>query len=182
MKLIVLLTALSTLLSHLETKTLQSDVLLTMQEKGQTAVTFPGKVTMQGEKFIGSARGYEVAYDGSTLYMYDPDANELVLSRPIKEELIMSNPLLFAQSVAQVSTPRETVSKDGTVTTVTLVPQGTPQEQMKVVLKIKEEMPIFVEVHEPQHTVTLRLKNPHYISTAPAFKVEKEGAYINDLR
>ncbi|MCQ2341945.1 MAG: outer membrane lipoprotein carrier protein LolA [Paludibacteraceae bacterium] len=182
MSFLVLLTALSTLLSNLATKTLQSDISLTMQEKGQVALTSPGKVTMQGQKFIGSARGYEVAYDGSTMYMYDPDANELTLSHPIQEDLVMSNPLLFAQSIAQVSTARETVSKDGLVTTVTLVPKGTPQEMMKVVLKIKNGLPIFVEVQEPQYTVSLRLKNPQYVSTAPSFVVKKDGAYINDIR
>lgn len=181
MILFVLLSALSTLLSSLETNILQSDFSLSIQEQGQAPLTTPGKVTMQGELFIGQSRGYEVAYDGATFYLYDPDADELMLSKPRKETLMESNPLLFVKYMQEVCTIRETTSKDGTIT-VTMVPQGVPMETAHVILKIKKEMPSFVEIKESKRTTTLRLKNPHYISTAPAFKISKPGVYINDLR
>lgn len=182
MKLLILLTALSSLLTNLETKTLQSDISLTIQAEGQAALTSPGKCVMQGRKFRGTVRGYEVAYDGSTLYFYDPDANELTLSHPTAEELLSTNPLLFARSMAQVSTVKETVNKDGTITTITLVPKGTPAEQMKITLKIKGDMPLSVELKEPHATTSLRLKNPQYITSTPDFHFTKSGAFINDLR
>jgi len=182
MKLLIFLTALSTLLTNLENKTLQSDISLSVQEQGQAALTTPGKVTMHGERFIGSAKGYEVAYDGKTFYLYDPDANELTLTQPIKEELMMSNPLLYAKNLSQVSTIKESVNKDGTITTVTMVPKGTPDEQIKVTVRIKNDMPLSVEVKEPTRTTSLRLKNPAYISATPSFTISKDGAFINDLR
>jgi len=181
MKLVLLLTALTTLFGNLQTKTLQSDFTLTVQAKGQAAITSPGQCVMQGEKFKGSVRGYEVAYDGKTYYLYDPDASELTLSHPIQEELLTTNPLLYAQSMAEVSTITESVNKDGT-TTITLVPKGTPDGQMRVTVKVKDGMPMSVEIKEPQSTTTLRLKNPQYITTTPDFTVSKPGVYINDLR
>jgi len=182
MKLLILLTALSALLSNMQTKTLQSDFSLTMQAEGQAAITSPGKCVMQGEKFKGTVRGYEVAYDGKTYYFYDPDAGELTLSYPTEEELLTTNPLLYAKSMAEVSTIKESVNKDGTITTITLVPKGTPAEQMKITVKVKGDMPLSVEVKDPKTTTTLKLKNPQYITTTPDFKIVKSGVYTNDLR
>jgi len=182
MKLLILLSVLSTLLSNLENRTLQSDITLTMQAQGQAALTTPGKFVMQGEKFCGTARGYEVAWDGKTFYLYDPDADELMLTTPTKEELISTNPLLYAKTLAEVSNIRESVNKDSTITTITLIPKGTPDEQMKVTVKVKGEFPVLVEIKEPQSTTTLRLKNSQYISTTPDFTIVKPGVYINDLR
>jgi len=182
MHFLLFLTALSALLGNLQTKTLQSDISLTLQAEGQAAITSPGKCVMQGEKFRGTVRGYEVAYDGKTYYFFDPDAGELTLSYPTQEELLSTNPLLYAKSMAEVSTIRESVNKDGTITTITLVPKGTPNEQMKVTVKVKGDMPQSVEIKEPKSTTTLKLKNPQYITTTPDFKVSKPGAYINDLR
>jgi len=182
MKFLILLSVLSTLLNNLETRTLQSDITLTLQSQGQAALTSPGKVVMHGEQFIGTARGYEVAYDGKTFYLYDPDAEELTLSYLSQEELLSVNPLLYAKALAKVSTIKEQVNKDSTITTITLVPKGTPDEQMRVTVKVKGEMPVWVEIKEPKSTTSLRLKNPQYITTAPAFRIEKPGVYTNDLR
>lgn len=184
----IILTALSSLMAALQTHTLQSDFSLSVQEQGQAALTSPGKFVMRGNCFVGQARGYEMAYDGTTFYFYDPDARELTLSRPSAEELMSVNPMVYAAYLSQVSTVRETLSKDGTVTTVTLVPKGTPDEVTKVTLKIKnatasaEAYPLSVEVKEATQTMTLKLKNPTYTQTIPSFTVKKDGAYINDLR
>lgn len=182
MKILVFFTALTALFSNLETKTLQSDISLTMQVQGQAALTTPGKFVMHGEKFKGTARGYEVAYDGKTFYLYDPDTEELTLSYPSKDELVSTNPLLYARSLCEVSNVKESVNKDGTVTTIVLVPKGTPDKQMKVTVKVKGNTPLSVEIKEPQSTTTLRLKNAQYISTTPDFTIVKKDVYINDLR
>ncbi len=189
MKLLVLLTALSSLLTTLQTRTLQSDISLSVQEQGQAALTFPGKIVMLGERFKAQAKGFEVAYDGTTFYLYDPDARELTLSRPGKEELMAVNPMLYAKTVSQVSDIRESVNKDGTVTTVVVVPKGMTDEINKVTLKIKNataadalSYPLSVEIKEPTRTTTLKLKNPAYTQTTPLFTVKKDDAYINDLR
>jgi len=182
MKFLILISVLSSLLANLESKTLQSDITLTMQPQGQAALTSPGKVVMQGEKFMGSARGYEVAYDGQTFYLYDPDADELMLTTPSQEELLSLNPLLYAKALAKVSEVKESVNKDGTITTITLVPKGTPDEQMKVTVKVKGEVPVWVEIKEAKSTTSLRLKNPEYITSTPAFIISKPGVYTNDLR
>lgn len=188
--LLILLSALSTLLSNLETKTLQSDISFTVQEQGQAALTSPGKVTMQGVCFMGSARGYEVAYDGSTFYFYDPDANELTLTRPTEDELMMTNPMLYARYLSHKGTVREATNKDGTITTVTITPQTPSDELTRVTIKIKEDKPLSVELKALKRTISLRFKNPQYINSSiqqcasaqQQFSISKDGAYINDLR
>lgn len=195
--LIILLSALSTLLSNLETKTLQSDISFTVQEQGQAALTSPGKVTMQGVCFMGSARGYEVAYDGSTFYFYDPDANELTLTRPTEDELMMTNPMLYARYLSRKGTVRETTNKDGTVTTVTITPDSPSEELSRITVKIKDNKPLSVELKALKRTVSIRFKNPQYINSTiqqcasaqqqlPSgkrpFTISKDGSYINDLR
>ena len=203
--LIILLSALSTLLSNLETKTLQSDISFTVQEQGQAALTSPGKVTMQGVCFMGSARGYEVAYDGSTFYFYDPDANELTLTRPTEDELMMTNPLLYARYLSHNGTVRETTNKDGTITTVTITPDSpthrftdSPSNGLtRITVKIKDNKPLSVELKALKRTVSIRFKNPQYINSTiqqcasaqqqlPSgkrpFTISKDGSYINDLR
>lgn len=195
--LLILLTALSTLLSNLETKTLQSDISFTVQEQGQAALTSPGKVTMQGVCFMGSARGYEVAYDGSTFYFYDPDANELTLTRPTEDELMMTNPMLYARYLSRKGTVRETTNKDGTVTTVTITPDSPSEELSRITVKIKDNKPLSVELKALKRTVSIRFKNPQYINSTiqqcasaqqqlPSgkrpFTISKDGSYINDLR
>lgn len=182
MKLLVFLSVLTSLLSNLETRTLQSDMSLTVQAQGQAALTTPGQFVMRGEQFKGSARGYEVAYDGKTFYLYDPDANELTLTKPSQEELMTTNPFFYAKALAQVSEVKESVNKDSTITTITMVPKGTPDGQMKVIVKVKGEFPLSVEIKEPTNTTTLRLKNPQYITNTPDFTITKSGAYTNDLR
>lgn len=198
--LIILLSALSTLLSNLETKTLQSDISFTVQEQGQAALTSPGKVTMQGVCFMGSARGYEVAYDGSTFYFYDPDANELTLTRPTEDELMMTNPMLYARYLSHNGTVRETTNKDGTVTchlTPAQPAQPAQPELTRITVKIKDNKPLSVELKALKRTVSIRFKNPQYINSTiqqcasaqqqlPSgkrpFSISKDGSYINDLR
>lgn len=198
--LIILLSALSTLLSNLETKTLQSDISFTVQEQGQAALTSPGKVTMQGVCFMGSARGYEVAYDGSTFYFYDPDANELTLTRPTEDELMMTNPMLYARYLSHNGTVRETTNKDGTVTchlTPAQPAQPAQPELTRITVKIKDNKPLSVELKALKRTVSIRFKNPQYINSTiqqcasaqqqlPSgerpFTISKDGSYINDLR
>lgn len=199
--LIILLSVLSTLLANLETHTLQSDISFSVQEQGQAALTSPGKVTMQGTYFIGSARGYEVAYDGSTFYFYDPDANELTLSHPSEEELMTTNPMLYARYLSQNGTVRETTNKDGSVTchltpdTCNLSPVTC--NLSRITIKIKDNKPLSVELKAPKRTISIRFKNPQYINSTiqqcasaqqqlPSgkrpFSISKDGSYINDLR
>lgn len=198
--LLLLLSVLSTFLANLETHTLQSDISFSVQEQGQAALTSPGKVTMQGTYFIGSARGYEVAYDGSTFYFYDPDANELTLSHPSEEELMTTNPILYARYLSHNGTVRETTNKDGSVTchlTPAQPAQPAQPELTRITIKIKDNKPLSVELKAPKRTISIRFKNPQYISSSvrqcasaqqqspsgeQQFSITKDGAYINDLR
>ena len=62
--LLTILTILSSFLTNLETKTLQSDFTITVAEEVNAPMNFPGEIIMQGNKFRLEMREIEAAYDG----------------------------------------------------------------------------------------------------------------------
>ena len=67
---LTILTILSSFLTNLETKTLQSDFTVTVSEEVNAPMNYPGSLVMQGDRFRLSMFDIEAAYDGKTLYMY----------------------------------------------------------------------------------------------------------------
>ncbi len=182
--LLILLTALSSLLSTLEQKILQSDFTITMTSKNSQPITYAGTFTIQGEKFLLNAFGMEAAYNGETMYLYQEETDELTISYPTQEELYQTNPLLFAKALSASSNITEKAAADGKTVLITLTPKDktTDIERMNVRVRVRDNMPILIEIKEPQRSSTMRMGHPQFISAAPPFIIEKEGAYINDLR
>ena len=139
---------------------------------------------MHGKQFALSMFNMEAAYDGNTLYMYSEDIEEITLTTPTEEELTQTNPFLYAQALLPVCQYAEKVIGDKTQ--ITLTPTSNSQSPIaKFILRVTTAtlLPVSAEVHETEGNITtLRLTNPHYTDTAPAFVIEKEGVYVNDLR
>lgn len=183
--LLIILSVLSSFLTNLESKILQSDFMATVEESADAPMTYPGSLTMQGRRFTLSMYGVEAAYDGETMYMYSAETDELTLTQPTEEELIQSNPLLFAKAVADVCTVTERTSSDGKQTTVTLVPEDQSAGILRFVLKVRNSdlMPLRIEVKETDKTSVLQLTNPSFVNTAPSFVLKPdETTFVNDLR
>lgn len=183
--LLIILSVLSSFLTNLESKILQSDFMATVEESAYAPMTYPGSLTMQGRRFTLSMYGVEAAYDGETMYMYSAETDELTLTQPTEEELIQSNPLLFAKAVADVCTVTERTSSDGKQTTVTLVPEDQSAGILRFVLKVRNSdlMPLRIEVKETDKTSVLQLTNPSFVNTAPSFVLKPdETTFVNDLR
>lgn len=181
---LILLTALSSLFATLEQQILHSDFTITISSKDAQPMTYAGTVTVQGEKFLLQAFGMEAAYDGETMYIYQEETDELTLSHPTAEELHQTNPLLFAKALVASSKVTEKAAADGKTVLVTLVPQDktTDIERLNMRIRVRDNMPIMIEIKEHNKTNTMRMGHPEYISTAPEYIIEKEGAYVNDLR
>jgi hypothetical protein len=73
----------------------------------------------------------------------------------------------------------------GDKTQITLTPNDPSSEITKFVLRLTTAtlLPTSIEIHEDGgQTTTLRFNNARYTDDTPSFVLQKEGAYINDLR
>ena len=181
--LIITLTVLQSLFSTLEQKTLQSDFSITITQEQTQPMTYAGTLAMRDQKFTLEFIGIEAAYDGQTLYMYSEDTEELTLSTPTEEELIQTNPFLYARALLPLCEYAEKAVGDKTQ--ITLTPRDQSLGINKFVLRLVTTtlLPVAAEIHESDGKVTtLRLNNPEYKNECPKFSIEKPEAFINDLR
>ena len=181
--LIITLTILQSLFSTLEQKTLQSDFSITITQEQTQPMTYAGTLAMRDQKFALEFIGIEAAYDGQTLYMYSEDTEELTLSTPTEEELIQTNPFLYARALLPLCEYAEKAVGDKTQ--ITLTPRDQSLGINKFVLRLVTTtlLPVSAEIHESDGKVTtLRLNNPEYKNECPKFSIENPEAFINDLR
>ena len=189
--LLIIFTVLQSLLATLEQKTLVSDVSISIADQQSQPITYTGSLAMHGKQFTLSMFNMEAAYDGNTLYIYSEDLEELTLSSPTEEELVQTNPFLYAQALLPMCEYTEKVVGDKTI--ITLTPNNPSAEEgdgsmlpiSKFVLRVATAtlLPVSAEIHETEGNITtLRLTKAQYSDTPPAFIIEKEGAFVNDLR
>ena len=181
--LIITLTILQSLFSTLEQKTLQSDFSITITQEQTQPMTYAGTLAMRDQKFALEFFGIESAYDGQTLYMYNEDAEELTLSTPTQEELIQTNPFLYAKALLPLCEYAEKAVGDKTQ--ITLTPRDQSLGIHKFVLRLVTAtlLPLSAEIHEADSKLTtLKLNHPEYKNECPSFTIEKPEAFINDLR
>lgn len=185
--LLIILTILQSLLATLEQKTLVSDFTMTYTQSpianSQSPITYTGDLAIHGKQFTISMFAIEAAFDGNTLYMYSDDTEELTLSTPTEEELLQTNPFLYAQALLPVC--QYTEKAVGDKTQVTLTPYEHAAGISKFVLRVTTTtlLPTSIEIHEENGKLTsLRFNNARYTDETPSFIIEKENAYINDLR
>ena len=184
--LLTILTILSSFLANLETQTLQSDFTVTVAEEVNAPMNYPGELTMHGPCFKVEMFNIEAAYDGKTMYMYSPETDELTLTNPTEQELLESNPLLYAKALVPVCNIVERTSQDGSQTIVTLTPKDQSIGINRFVLKIRNSdlMPLSVEIKEGKKTSTLKMKEPKCVQGAKeAYVITPEkDTYVNDMR
>ena len=181
--LLIILTVLQSLLAMLEQKTLVSDFSISVAEQQSQPITYTGDMTMRGKQFALGMFAMEAAYDGSTLYMYSEDTEELTLSTPTEEELVQTNPFLYAKALLPICQYAEKEVGDKTQITLTPINNSLPISKFVLRVTTSSQLPSVVEIYESDGKVTtLRLTNPKYTDSVPVFIIEKEGAYINDLR
>lgn len=184
--LLITLTVLQSLLATLEQKTLVSDFSISIADQQTQPMTYTGDLSMHGKQFRLSMFSMEAAYDGNTLYTYSNEMEELTLSTPTEEELVQTNPFLYAQALMPVCKYAEKVVGDKTQ--ITLTPNSPVNNSAVItrfVLRVTTAtlLPTSVEIHEDGGKVTtLRLNNARYTNETPSFSIEKDGAFINDLR
>ena len=181
--LLVILTVLSSFLTNLETKTLQSDFTITVAEDVASPMNYPGSLTMQGSKFVLSMFNIEAAYDGKTLYMYSPDIDELTLTNPTEQELLEANPFLYAKALVNVCNVTERESGEQTIITLTPKDQSIGINRFVVKVRTADLMPLQLEIKEGKKTSSLKLKNPAFVTSSPKYEIQPgKDTYLNDMR
>lgn len=183
--LLTIVTILSSFLANMETKTLQSDFTVTVSEQVNAPMNYPGKITMQGNRFLLTMFGIEAAYDGKTMYMYSGDTDELTLTNPTEQELVETNPFLYAKALTDVCNITERTSQDGKQTIVTLTPKDKTAGISRFTLTVRNSdlIPMQAEIKEPKKTTTLKLKEPKFINTKIDYIIKPDkDTYINDMR
>jgi hypothetical protein len=181
--LIITLTILQSLFSTLEQKTLQSDFSITITQDQTQPMTYAGTLAMRDQKFALEFIGIEAAYDGQTLYMYSEDTEELTLSTPTEEELIQTNPFLYARALLPLCEYAEKAVGDKMQ--ITLTPRDQSLGINKFVLRLVTTtlLPVAAEIHESEGKLTtLTLNQPVFTTECPPFTLDKPEAFINDLR
>lgn len=183
--LLLIVTVLSSFLTNLETKTLQSDFTVTVAEEVNAPLNFPGSIIMQGRQFKLSMFSIEAAYDGQTLYMYSAETDELTLSHPTEQELLEANPFLYAQALVDVCNVTERASQDGKETVITLTPRDQSAGINRFTLRVRNEdlMPLSAEIKEGKKTSTLKMKAPKFVETSQEYIIKPDkDTFVNDMR
>ena len=181
--LLIILSVLSSFLTNLETKTLQSDFTVTVAEEVNAPMNYPGTIVMNGRQFRLSMFNIEAAYDGKTLYMYAPETDELTLTNPTEQELVESNPLLYAKALVPVCNVTERTSGEQTIITLTPKDQSIGINRFTLQVRTADLMPLKVEIKEGKKSTILKFKDPHFVTTKQEYKITPDkDTYVNDLR
>lgn len=199
--LFIILTVLSSFMTNIEKQTLKSDFVVTISETATQPLSYTGSFVMRGERFELQMMQMEIAYDGKTLYMYSAETDEIQLTEPTQEELLQANPLAFAKSAVNdcevlerdksngekliVLVPRDKTKTYGIGRIEVVLMENSPTTNYQLPTTNHQSpiyLPVSVELKEGKRTTTLKLKNAEYISTTPTFKINKPGAFVNDLR
>ena len=186
-QLLVILTVLSSFFTNLEMKTLKTEFTVTVTEEAAQPLNFPGTITIHGRNFLLEMFNIEAAYDGSTLYMYNPETDELTLTTPTELELYEVNPFLFAKAIAESCTTTEqpVQNNQSPYTLITLTPKDLSQGINRFTLKVRNDdlMPLEASIREGKKTTLLRLTNPAFVPSDTTYViVPYEKTFVNDMR
>lgn len=172
--------------TKMEQHTLQADFTLTMEEDAAQPISYNGNILMRGEQFYLTMWDMEVAYDGTTLYTYMDDAEELTLSTPTRQEITETNPLLFAKALLSSCQVRYgKANNTNGLYVIELVPDNREAGIQKFILHLRtvDLLPVSAQMKESAtKTVTLLLRNAQYTDALPRCSISKPEAFINDLR
>ena len=183
--LLFILTVLASFLSNLETKTLSSEFTVTVSEEVNAPLNYPGELTMHGRCFLLDMFNIEAAYDGKTMYMYNPDIDELTLTNPTEQELVEANPFLYAKALVDVCNVTERATQDGKMTIITLTPKDQSIGINRFILKVRNSdlVPLSVEIKEGKKTTLLKMTDPKFNQQQPKYEIQPDkNTFVNDMR
>lgn len=175
-------TALDSFLQSLEKKTFQANFVLTISEEVNQPMNYPGEIKMRGECFRLTMFDMEAAYDGKSMAVYSSASDEITLSTPTAQELIETNPFLYARELVKVCDVKEEVNVQKQTTTITMLPKDKSAGIDKFVLVLKNGLPISITMKEGKQQTALSLQNAQWTEETISYELNYPSAYVNDLR
>jgi len=125
----------------------------------------------------------EMAFDGTTMYNYQEDIDELTLSYPTMAEQIDANPMLFVESLLEESTVRQTDNEKQYLFTITPNNKQAGVSRFTLVVNKQTQLPEKASMVENVSRETkLVFNNSKFTKEPQIFSIEKDGATITDLR
>ena len=175
--------ALSRFLEKMDKTTFRARFTLTIAETAAHPQTHSGRIAMRGRQFYINLFNTEASYDGKTFYIYSPETKELTMSAPTRDELLESNPLLYARELSKVCKVSEKPTNAGT-TIITLVPkdQSKGVQRFELTLKTATLMPVTLEVKEGASYTRITFREGKFSQDKPVFVMQRKNATIIDLR
>lgn len=119
-----------------------------------------GSMVLAGDRFSFSAGQISVWFDGTTLWSYSANTNEVNVSEPTDEELQEINPFVFIKSARKDYKPR-LVSSDDKTYLVELMPMSTAVQMKKIELRISKNtsLPTAINLYTPDASYKITLSN-----------------------
>ena len=173
---------LETMIQRFKTEYFVSDITITITENNQP-MTFTGKVKLHSEQFYIAYMDGEMAFDGTTMYNYQEDIDELTLSYPTMAEQIDANPMLFVESLLEESTVRQTDNERQYLFTITPNNKQAGVSRFTLVVNKQTQLPEKASMVENVSRETkLVFNNSNFTKEPQIFSIEKDGATVTDLR
>jgi len=173
---------LEAMIQRFKTEYFVSDITITISENNQP-MTFTGKVKLHSEQFYIAYMDGEMAFDGTTMYNYQEDIDELTLSYPTMAEQIDANPMLFVESLLEESTVRQTDNEKQYLFTITPNNKQAGVSRFTLVVNKQTQLPEKASMVENVSRETkLVFNNSKFTKEPQIFSIEKDGATITDLR
>lgn len=176
-------TTLDRFLQKMDTTTFRSQFTITIADNTTSPQSHAGRIAMRGKTFYISVFNAEAAYDGKTLSVYSVDSKEMTISTPTEEELLDSNPILYARALKKACTISEKTGANQTQV-ITLVPKDQSAGIQRFILTLRKDdlLPVSLEVKEGAQYTKLNFRNARFSADKPRLKMERKGATIIDLR
>lgn len=188
---ILLLSIIQALLAALSEQTLQSQIAMTVTTSDAQPLTYKGDICLHADSFRLTLPMMQAAYNGTEMYIYQEEADELTVSIPTEQELLQINPLRYAKAIIALCHIDTQTSADKTQTILTLTPQDSSSELLRemqsLTMRIRNEdaMPLYIDMQYKNSGTILRFNNPQYVTSHAPFTLSQEDfpdAYFNDLR
>lgn len=125
-----------------------------------TAKTIKGSITLAGDKFAFSSPEMSTWFDGTTLWSYSADTQEVNLSNPTNEELQEINPFAFIKSARSDYKPR-LLSSDAKQDKIELTPKVKRADLKKIEVTINKtsKLPTLIVLYLKNSTIKIQITN-----------------------
>ena len=178
------------LLNKLATTSLQTDFNISVTEPEAQSLNYSGNILMKGKAFRLYMASTQAYYNGTTLWVYDSDLDEINISKPTDEDLQETNPLLVIQLVRHnCRLHYSDTFKDQTQWSVDFYPNNKHSDVLKYTVQFHRNdlVPTRIIINEIHNrTTTVILSGQKYgVDTIGKFELDTKkysDAIITDLR